>query len=141
MSERDILQVLLKDKIASLGISEREAARRIGKSATTVSRILAGDPADIETLIAVCDWLGVSPSHILDAYLPGTGQLGAEIAAIVEQNPELERVFKEALALLKEGRIEQGTVDDLLAYAAYRLRLGEVHGYSHQGANEDQAST
>lgn len=126
MSEKNILQVLLRDKINSFGISEREASRQIGKSATTISRILAGDPADVETLIAVCDWLNVSPSHILDAYLPGTGQLGAEIAAIVEKNPELEKVFREALTLLKDGDVSQSVIGDILAYASYRLRIGDI---------------
>jgi transcriptional regulator with XRE-family HTH domain len=127
MSEKNILQVLLREKISSLGISEREASRQIGKSATTISRILSGDPADVDTLIAVCDWLSVSPSHILDAFLPGTGQLGAEIAAIVEQNPELEKVFREALTLLKDEKISQSIIRDIVAYAAYRIRIGDVH--------------
>jgi transcriptional regulator with XRE-family HTH domain len=126
--EGNLLQVLVNKKLKDGGLSYREAAKEIGISHTTVARVAGGDVApDIDSMIALCQWLGVSPSHILDAELPGSGSLGAKIAALVEANPELEPVFTEAMNRVEAGRLDPATLQDLLAYASYRLRMTETN--------------
>ena len=52
----------------SLGL--REAAREAGMSPTTLSRIQTGEKPEIETLLAICRWLGVT--HVALASPPKT---------------------------------------------------------------------
>ncbi len=85
------LSTLLREKIIQENISEREASRQIGVSPTTIARVLSGDLPDLTTMIAMCDWLGVSVSKILDSTLPGESALVAKISAILEAKPELTR--------------------------------------------------
>ena len=118
-----VLQKIFDERIRKLGISEREAARQINVSPTTISRIRKGEALDIDTLIAVCAWLGVAPSAVLDAYLPEADGLAPKIAAVVEANPALSTVFEEAMDRLLRNEISMEAVEDLIRYAAYRLGL------------------
>ena len=69
----NVLSTLVNEKIRKDWISVREASRQVGVSATTMSRVLEGESVDVDTLIMICSWLGVSPSHVLDAFMPDEG--------------------------------------------------------------------
>jgi len=120
-----LLPELVQDKMRKEGLSIREAGRQIGIAHTTVIRILNGETLDLKTLIDVCEWLGVSPSSILDSQILGRSYLSAKIAVVVERNPEFAKVFEEAMDRLAQGKIDLATVADFVAYAAYRLKIEE----------------
>jgi DNA-binding XRE family transcriptional regulator len=44
---------------------QRSAAKHIGISAATLCRVEAGDAASVETLLAVCKFIGTHPDHYL----------------------------------------------------------------------------
>jgi transcriptional regulator with XRE-family HTH domain len=118
-----VLSTLIQEKVRRENISIREAARRVGVSATTISRTMEGESVDVETLIKICDWLGVSPSNVIDSYLPSTDGLGKSVAAILETNPKLAEVFGEAIQRIAMGELPPDTLRDIVAYARYRLDL------------------
>ena len=121
----DILPNLLDKKMKAEGLSGREVARRIGVSATTIARVLDGESVDVDTLLRLCKWMDVSPAAILDAQLPSRSGLSAKIAAVVQANPALAEVFDTAFEKLAVGEIDISDIQDVAAYAAYRLKLGE----------------
>jgi len=120
---KDLLVKMLDDKMRQRNLSLREAGKEIGVSHTTISRILQGQAADIDTLIDMCKWLGISPSEVLDSNVEGSRGLGSRIATILEANPKLALVFEEAIGRLEKGEITPQTIDDLIAYMSYRLGL------------------
>lgn len=119
----NVLSTLLKEKVQRENISIREAARRVGVSATTISRSMEGESVDVDTLIKLCEWLDVSPSGVIDSYLPGPDGLGKSIAVILETNPALAEVFGEAVERVTRGDVSPDTLRDIAAYARYRLGL------------------
>ncbi len=120
---KDLLVKMLDDKMRQLNLSLREAGKEIGVSHTTISRILQGQAADIDTLIDMCIWLGISPSDVLDSNVEGSRGLGSRIATILEANPKLALVFEEAIGRLEKDEISSQTIEDLVAYMSYRLGL------------------
>ena len=58
-------QRLLQDRIDARRLSIRRAAQEIGISHTTLRRLIAGDPADLDTLDKVSTWLGVNLPDLL----------------------------------------------------------------------------
>lgn len=128
------LSTLLREKIIQENISEREASRQIGVSPTTVSRALSGELPDLTTMIAMCDWLGVSVSKILNSSLPGESALVARISAILEAKPELARVFVDAMTDIMERDAPPEVIRDIAAYAAFRLGLETTKLEDHKNA-------
>lgn len=57
------LSIRIKEKRGNKGL--REAAREIGISSATLSRIESGKQPDIQTFSKICTWLGVDPNSIL----------------------------------------------------------------------------
>ena len=119
----NLLQVLLQETINKRGASIRGASRQIGVAHTTINRILRGESADIDTLVAICKWIEVQPSQILDSRQEGSEGLGAKIAVVTEMYPQFTEVFAEAMDRLERGEISSDVVADLIAYASYRLSM------------------
>ncbi len=109
-------------------LSLRDVWRATGISHTTISRIVQGGAYDIDTLLKICEWLDVSPSYVLDGYKPRDENLEPRIAALLELNPNLREVFSEAMSRYEEGEVSAQAIEDLLAYAAFRLGVEQVEG-------------
>lgn len=54
---------MVLDKRGTLGV--RAAAREVGISPATLSRVENGNLPDLETFAAICKWLGEDPSQFL----------------------------------------------------------------------------
>lgn len=115
--------MILGDEIKRRGISNRQAAREIGVSHTTINRILDGMPADFDTIMLVAKWLKVEPAVLIDAGSLDKSALPAKITALVEREPELARVFEEALDRIESGEASSDLIRDIVAYASYKLNL------------------
>jgi transcriptional regulator with XRE-family HTH domain len=121
-----MLSRLLQDKMNKTGASMRKVARDTGLSTTTVGRILNDESIDVDTLVAVCEWIGVPPSEVLDANVLGKSSLGARIAAAVSVEPQLAKVFGEAVDLMIEGKLTVDEFNDLINYTTYKLEMAKA---------------
>ena len=120
--EKDLLVILLEQRMKERSLSIREAAKEIGVSHTTISRIINEQTtADIYTLIAVSKWLGCTPSSLLNGEVGGKDALVPKIAALVEAYPDLAAVLEKALERVEKEEISPDVLVDLMRYAAYRL--------------------
>jgi hypothetical protein len=95
------------------------AAREIGIAHTTLARAIQGDDIFLATAQKIADWMGVTPTSIIDAEGVGKDALAAQIAAVLETEPKLAEVFGDAMQRVLDGRMDLSTFKELAAYAAY----------------------
>jgi transcriptional regulator with XRE-family HTH domain len=95
-------------------LSVRSAAKEIGVSHTTVNRILAGGPFDLETAIKIAAWMGVKLSALLDAETGNDDE-------IVEFVPGLKGALMEARLLIQSGDAPTTILDDITAFTRFKV--------------------
>ena len=117
------LQRLLNEKIDKWHLSMRAAAKQIGIAHTTLIRIINGEKCDMPTLQKMAEWLGVTPSSLLDTL--DTDDTATNIAAVLSAEPALAKVFNEALQRVKSGKMTQAELKDFISYAAFRFGIGK----------------
>ena len=122
----NLLQFLVAEKMDNENLSLRKVGRATGISHTTISRILYGDAVDLDTLLLMSDWLDIPPSRVLDGYETDEGNLEARIGALLDLNPKLRDVFKEAMERYEADEVSAQAVEEILAYAAFRLGIEPV---------------
>lgn len=120
-----ILSELVREKLATGRLSDRAAAREIGVSPTTIGRLLRGEAVDVDTLVKVCRWLGVTPASVLNSYEPSN--LADSVAVVIEANPQLAATFVELVEKIRVGELSPALLRDVVAYAAYKLDLEVLH--------------
>lgn len=128
-----LLAKLVEEYLSNNKLSERQLAKKLGLSATTIGRIRRGESVDVETLVTVCRELNISPSYILNGQLPGDKSLGVSLAAVVEREPRLAKVFGIALDKLLSGEIDSSALRDVVNYMVFRLGItdqGKQNGAS-----------
>lgn len=118
-----MLAGILKDELSKRGLSTRDAARQIGVAHTTVARILNNVPVDIGTLRKVCDYLGLQVSSVLNVEDKSPLGLASKIALVVEKQPELGKVFSDAVDAVVNGELTNDDLADIVGYAAYKINL------------------
>jgi DNA-binding Xre family transcriptional regulator len=118
-----MLAKLVNEKLRLRGISVRSAAEELGVSHTTIHRILKNENVDLDTVIKMCDWLGVRPSTLLDA--SSRDNISDKVAAIIQVSPGLSKLFTEMVRDFEDGKMSERDIMDVLSYASYKLRLRE----------------
>jgi len=113
------VQTILNNRIAEKRISLREAARQIGVSNTTITRILNGGPYDVKTLQAVSAWAEIPVSVLLDS--ADDSNLASKLAAMIQAEPHLAAVFNEALDRILRGEMSAEVLSDIVSYASFRM--------------------
>lgn len=76
----DALGRMIREKRGEMGV--RAAAREIGISPATLSRVENGHLPDIHNFQLICRWLGIDPNHILgfsERAQKGTDRLTASV--------------------------------------------------------------
>jgi transcriptional regulator with XRE-family HTH domain len=121
----NMLGVLAQERVNQRGLGLRAAAREIGIAHTTLARAIQGEDVDLATAQKIADWLGVTPTSIIDAEGVGKDALAAQIAAVLEMEPKLAEVFGEAMQRVLDGQMDLATFKELAAYAAYRINTIE----------------
>jgi DNA-binding Xre family transcriptional regulator len=118
-----MLKELFEKKLRDRNLSVRSAAAEMNVSHTTLHRVLNDEPVDLKTVIALCNWLNVSPSTILDTEAKDTRtSIPAVIASLIEQDERLASIFTDMAEDLQSGKVSPDDVEDIVSYAAYRLR-------------------
>ena len=130
-----MLRELFEKKLRERNLSVRAAAADMDVSHTTLHRVLNDEPVDLKTVIALCNWLNVSPSTILDTQASDKRtSVPAVIASLIERDERLAAIFTDMAEDLTNGEISPDDVSDIISYAAYRLRKNDkqqssgVHG-------------
>ena len=122
-----MLGALILQKLQEDNITRREAAKRVGVSHTTLKRIIEGSPADVDTLLKLCDWMEIEPADALNSMaLKGDNKLVSAIAILVEREPGLAKLFKDAMEDVEKGNLSPDDIREIIAYAAYRLGAGKT---------------
>ncbi len=85
--------------------SIRQAAKGIGISAATLSRVERGYSLDLETFVLLCEWLGGDPASYLgiDGSKPIDVPEDPIAAAIREQTAQQAKDAAERTAVIREG--------------------------------------
>lgn len=116
-----LLAKLLREDIERRQWSERQMARNLGLSATTINRFLAGDDIDLATMLKICTWLGVPPSVALDALIPDTPDgTRAQLALILDSDPATEQMFFDLAEKITSGKIPPSALREALEYIDFR---------------------
>ncbi len=124
-----MLRSLLAEKMRKDRLSARDAARQIGVSHTTVNRVLDGDIPNVENLVAISNWLGVTVATALGVETGTQDDVAARVALLIEAEPRLKQLFSSFVNGFQEGLLSSEDVEDILAYAVYRIQnKGNPHG-------------
>jgi len=135
-----MIATLLKEAMMKQGLSARQTAKLTGISHGTIDRILNGEWIDLETLVKLCNWLGVSPATALDTLGEGTDAVVSAIATIIEAQPKLAKTFLDAARDVKDGKLSPDDLRDIVAYAAYRINIARADEPGHAEVPEGNRS-
>ena len=116
-----MLPKLLAEKQKNDGLSNRAVAKLTGVSHSTISRALNGEQMDMATLEKLAVFLEVPVSVLADLGAAGATGLGAKIEALVLQEPELAKIFEDAVDMILDGQMSASTFRDLVSYASFRM--------------------
>ena len=138
-TQANMLGVLAQERVNQRGLGLRAAAREIDIAHTTLARAIQGDDIDLATAQKIADWLGVTPTSIIDAEGVGKDALAAQIAAVLEMEPKLAEVFGDAMQRVLDGRMDLSIFTELAAYAAYRINTaeGDANAVRPEGKTQD----
>jgi transcriptional regulator with XRE-family HTH domain len=112
---------LVEEKTRRLGISQREAARQIGVSATTLAAVSAGRPLEVNTAYLICSWLGV-PLEAAVNRIPADKNLAVQITILLKAAPELEEIFSIAAKEVETGTLSSDDFREILEFAAFKIQ-------------------
>ncbi len=120
--DKNQLGELMKQELRKRGVSAREAGREMGVAHTTIMRIIDGKPASLETLIKVAEWLKVDKADLIGAELETEEGLAATIAVLIDAEPGLGVVFRDAAEAVSRGEISADVVREIARYATWRIQ-------------------
>jgi transcriptional regulator with XRE-family HTH domain len=107
-------------------------AEAIGTSHTTILRALRGELIDLDTIIKIADFLDVRASTLLDGF-GKKDTLVVRVATVVEHVPGLAKILEEASAAVDAGAADDGLIEDIVSYAAYKLNASGGHHEKQHG--------
>ncbi len=117
-----MLKSLLAEKMRKDQLSARDAARQIGISHTTVNRVLDGDIPNVENLVAISNWLGITVATALGVETGTKDDVAARVALLIEAEPRLKELFGSLVKDYRDGRLTSEDIEDIFAYATYRIQ-------------------
>ena len=104
------------------GISLRQAAREVGISHTAITRAAEGVQIDLETVVRICNWLGVSPNDVLGTMGVNDQVMISQVVALIQSEPKLAQLFTDAFKDVEADKLSLDDLRDILNYATYRLK-------------------
>ncbi len=121
-----MLKAKLAQEMKNKGLSTRQVAKEIGTSHTTILRALRGEIVDMATIMKVSEWLGVKPATLINSLASTKAALPEKIAVMLGNYPHLEEEFSKAINAISAGTVEPEIIENIAAYAAYRINLMRV---------------
>lgn len=118
-----MLSILLAEKCREEGLSAHEAAKAVGVSHTTILRAQRGVVVDLPTLIKIAAWLGVKPATLHNSMSLEPDALPDKIAAALEVQPELAKVFRNAVEAVVERGVSPALIREIALFSAFAIGL------------------
>ncbi len=103
--------------------STHQVAKEIGTSHTTILRALRGEIVDMKTILKFSEWMGVKPATLVNSLADTRAALPDQIAVMLGKYPRLEEEFAKAIKAIVAGTVEPEIIEDIAAYAAFRINL------------------
>ena len=107
-SELDLerLATMVRAKRGSRNL--RDAAQEVGNvSPSTLSRVENGKMPDMETFLALCEWLAIAPAELFRSGKPVAPASGEEITLQLRADKNLDPATANILAALVSAAYEQ----------------------------------
>jgi DNA-binding Xre family transcriptional regulator len=125
LSERIIkmLARIVENQMQENHFSLRDAAIQIGISHTTLDRFLKEGNVDLDTLVKICNWLGVRVSTALDAYQNGEEALVPKLNLLLESDHSLAYALNDGVKYIEGAYIPPDVMMDILLYIGFRMRV------------------
>ena len=82
------------------GLQWKEVAEETGVSASTLTRMAQGKRPDVDGFAALTAWLGHDPRQFFEGHANDPDPVGAFVAALFRENPQLSTEEREALKSL-----------------------------------------
>jgi len=111
---------LLRQRMDAEGLTVRDAAQLIGISHSTVARAANGETVEVDTLVKICEFLGVPVESVLDIR-EDSDDILEQIVTVLSIEPELSEVFSEIAKGLTDGTVDRRVLAEVAAFAHYRL--------------------
>ena len=122
------LSKMLSKRLSETNMSVRRAGLQIGVSHATVARAVNGETVEVDTLVRIADFLGVSIISLLDE-TDTPDDVYERISVTFTIEPELKTVLADIARNIKDEKIDHKILSDVAIYTLFQLhrRLTENH--------------
>jgi len=114
------LAELLRERMKVDGLSVRDVAEVTGVSHSTIARAANEETVTVSTLVALCTFLGVPLSSVLEAK-ENPDAIFEQISRVLAIEPELSGVFGDIARKINDGDLNKKVLAEIAAFAAYRV--------------------
>jgi len=111
---------LLKERMRVDGLAVRDVAAVTGVSHSTIARAANNETVTVSTLVALCNFLGVPLSSVLEAK-KNPDEVFEQISMVIAIEPELSQVFGDIARKINAGELDTQVLAEIGAFAAYRI--------------------
>lgn len=132
-----MLGKLLVEAIERRGISQREAARQIGISHTTLVMVKKGRPLEVNTAYLICQWLGVPLTTAVEE-VSDADRMMSRMTTLLKTAPELEQIFAIAAQEVEKGSLSPDDFKEIMAFAAFKIQQRRDRLQNEQGGNSQE---
>lgn len=117
-----MLAKLFVEEVKRKEISYRKAAREIGISHTTATRLRDNKNVDFAIIEKLGKWLKVDFGLLVSLRSSNPMDLYTSMKVILGREPDLEKEFSTCVELIENYEIPPDVMDDILAYARFKMR-------------------
>lgn len=117
-----MLKLIVENEMRRQSLSLRTAGKKIGISHMTLKRVLDGQSIDLDTLILVCKWLGISPAAVLNVECTGTQALASKLAMLIETRPGIAECVETLVDDILNNCVDPEIISDIAGYATFRVK-------------------
>ena len=121
-----LISKMLGEKMRHEKLSSRKVAAKTGVAHTTIVRILDGHNVSVATLQKIANFLETDPGGLVfDAGETTSEDVSRNIAIILGQDDELERILAKAVEKVKAELISPATLKECVRFVAWRIGESE----------------
>ena len=116
------LKELVRTKMKIEGLSLRDAKKQAGVSHTTIARVKAGEPIDLETMKKICKWIDIPVSEVIDIKTDVESRQ-SDVASLMALHPELGEVLSTLAKEITVGLMDPAILAEITGFTSYRMQI------------------